>query len=108
MLAEAKLPESTVMICLRGDLAADHEAAERDLVQAEKKGAESLAGAGVAEIVDRIEALEAEMREHTYEFRLRALPRADWRALCNSHPPRRGEDDEIVEPDRFVGINPET
>lgn len=108
MLAEAKLPETTVMICLRGDLAADHEAAERELEQAEKQGSDSLAGSGAAEIADRIEALEAEMREHTYEFRMRALPRKDWRALVAQHPPRRGEDNELIEPDKYIGVNGES
>jgi hypothetical protein len=107
MLAEAKLPESTVPICLRGDLAADHEAFERELEQAEKAGAESLAGSGAGELADRILALEDEMREHTYDFRLRALPRTEWRALCQSHPPRRGDDNEIMEPDKYVGIDTE-
>ncbi len=89
MLAEAKLPEATVEICLRGDLAADHEVLVRELKRAEDSGAESLAGSGAGELADRIVALEDEMREHTYEFRLRALPRAEWRALCHAHPPRR-------------------
>ena len=108
MLAEAKLPEATVEICLRGDLAADHEAAERELERAEKAGADSLAGSGAGELADRILALEDEMREHTYEFRLRALPRPQWRALVAQHPPRRGDDNEIVEPDRYMGVNAET
>lgn len=108
MLAEAKLPEATVPICLRGDLAADHEALERELERAEKTGAGSLAGSGAGELADRILALEDEMREHTYEFRLRALPRVKWRELCHAHPPRRGDDNEIMEPDRYVGINAET
>jgi hypothetical protein len=30
------------------------------------------------------------MREHTYEFRLRALPRAPWRALCRRAPATQG------------------
>lgn len=107
MLAEAKLPEATVMICLRGDLAADHEAAERELEQAEKKSGDSLAGSGAGPIIERIEALEAEMTEHTYEFRLRALPRAEWRALCNEHPPRKGDDGGVVDSDR-IGVNADT
>lgn len=108
LLADAKLPERTVMICLRGDLTADHEAAERELELAEKQGADSLAGSGVGAILSVIEMLETEMREHTYEFRLRALPKPAWRKLCGEHPPRRGDDNEIVEPDRYVGINAET
>jgi hypothetical protein len=107
MLAEAKLPESTVMICLRGDLAADHEAAERELKRAEEASADSLAGSGAGELVDRIEALEVQMREHTYEFRLRALPKPRWRALVAEHPPRRDGDNGIVDSDR-IGVNAET
>jgi hypothetical protein len=91
MLAEAKLPERTVQVCLRGDLVADHEAAERELEAAQRAASNSLAGNNAAAIAERIEALEAEMREHTYEFRLRALPRHEFRALMSAHPPRDGE-----------------
>lgn len=107
MLDAAKLPETTVLVCLRGDLQADHEAAERELERAEAAGTDSLAGSGVGALVDRIQALEAEMREHSYEFRLRALPRAQWRTLVADHPPRRGDDNEIVDTDR-IGVNAET
>jgi hypothetical protein len=103
MLAEAKLPERTVQICLRGDLVADHEAAERELEQAQRNPANSLAGSGAAEIAERIEALELEMREHTYDFRLRALPRHTFRALQVGHPPRDGE-----KQDAGFGVNAET
>lgn len=107
LLAGAKLPERTVMICLRGDLAAEHEHAERELEQAAKTAADSLAGSGVGQIVERIEALEAEMREHSYEFRLRALKRPDWRALVDQHPPRKDDDGLVVPTDR-IGVNAET
>jgi len=108
LLAGAALPERTVMICLRGDLAADHEAAERELEQAAKTAGDSLAGNGAAEIADRIEALEARMREHSYEFRLRALPKPKWRKLVAGHPPRRDDDNEMLEPDKYLGVNAET
>jgi hypothetical protein len=107
MLAEAALPETTVQICLRGDLAADHELAERELEQAQKQAPDSLAGNGAAAIAERIEGLEAQMREHTYDFRLRALPRPAWRALVASHEPRRTADNEIDPADR-MGVNSET
>lgn len=106
-LAAARLPERIVPICLRGDLVADHEAAERELEQAQKTANDSLAGNGVGPIVDRIEALEAEMREHTHDFRLRALPKPAWRVLVGEHPPRRNEDGSMVDADRS-GINSAT
>jgi hypothetical protein len=108
MLAEAKLPERTVEICLRGDLVADHEQAERDLEQAQKTATDSLAGSGVGEIVQRIEALEAEMRDSTVTFTLRALSKPRYRELVQAHPPRRGDDGEIVDDDKGMGLNVET
>lgn len=102
VLAEAKLPECTVQLCLRGDLVAEHEAAERELEQAQKTPADSLAGTGAGPIAQRIEDLEAQMQDSTYTFRLRALPRPEWRALCAAHPPRRGEDNEILPEDRML------
>jgi hypothetical protein len=110
MLASAKLPEKTVQICLRGDLAAEHETAEKALEQAEKNAlsADSLDGGGVGELADRLEALEAQMREHTYPFRLRALPKPKWRALVAEHQPRRDDDGEVLAADRFLGVNADT
>jgi hypothetical protein len=109
MLAEAKMAEKSVAICLRGDLVADHEAAERDLELAQKKpAANSLDGNGVGAIIDRIEALEDEMREHTYDFRFRALPKPDFRALIAEYPPRRGDDGEVVAEDRYIMANYDT
>lgn len=107
LLASAKLPEKTVLICLRGDLAAEHEQAERDLEQAQRTAFDSLEGSGAGEIAERVRALEDEMREASHPFRLRALPRPVWRALVAAHPPRRGEDNEIVPEDRML-VNSET
>lgn len=114
-LAAAKLPERTVEICLRGDLVAEHEEAERQLKLAEKTSGDSLAGNGTAELVERIEALEAEMREATQTFTLRALPhrrsarddRPTHSELKKSHPPRR-ENGEVIEADQEFGYNVET
>ena len=107
MMAEARLPERTVQICLRGDLVADHEAAERELERAEKAAITSLAGNGTAEIADRIQALEEQMREHTYAFRLRAMPKPKFRAIVAAHPSRRDDEGRVIDADR-LGVNSET
>lgn len=104
LLAGAKLPERTVPVCLRGDLVADFEAADRELEQAQKQPATSLAGSGTGALVERLDALAAEMREHTYTFRLRAMPRHAWRELMAAHPPRE-KDGELVIEDRITGAN---
>jgi hypothetical protein len=107
MLAEAKLPERTVEICLRGDLIAEHQQAERDLERAKKAGGNSLAGDGSGEIAERIQALEAEMQESIYPFRLRGLPGPDFRAFKAEHPIRI-EDGEANKQDAVFGFNVET
>jgi hypothetical protein len=107
LLADAKLPEKTVPTCLRGDLVAAHEAAETELDAASRATGDSLAGNGAGAIAERIEALETQMRDSTYPFRFRALPKPRWRALCGEHPPRRGDDGEVVDTDR-IGVNAET
>jgi hypothetical protein len=105
LLAGAKLPERTVQICLRGDLVADHEAAERELEVAGRTVGDSLAGSGTGAIVERIEALEAQMREHTYPFRLRAVSKPAFRALVAAYPPRRDAEGNIVPEDRVILCN---
>jgi hypothetical protein len=105
MLAEAKLPEAEVRICMRGDLAAAHEAAEHELEQAEKNASDSLAGNGTGEIADRIQAIEAEMQDSIYPFVLRALPAPRFRAFKADYPPRIGEDGEPNKQDAVFGFN---
>lgn len=107
LLADAKLPERTIPICLRADLAAEFDLLERDLADRQQRPTTSLAGSGAGELAKRIEALQAQMREHTYPFRLRALKRHQFRELVNAHPPRRGDDGEIIESDRLSACNTE-
>jgi hypothetical protein len=109
-LKGAKPPERSVPICLRGDLVAEWEAAERDLERAQKQRSDSKeGGADVSALIERIEQLQAEMSEHTDNFRLRALPRHRFRELVLAHPPRvDGDDGELRREDRQLGVNRDT
>jgi hypothetical protein len=106
-LKDAKLPERSVSVCLRGDLVAEWEQAERDLERAQKQPSDSKEGVGVGALVDRIEALQAEMSEHADDFRLRALPRHKFRKLVVAHPPRKDGGD-VNREDNQLGVNRET
>lgn len=109
LIRGAKLPERTVPICLRADLVAEIEAAERDLTEAQRAPRDSLAaGSRVRELAERIEALRERMQEHTISFRLRALPRPRWRELIAEHPPRKGEDGSVDERDKYIGVDTST
>lgn len=111
-LKAARLPEDSVPVCLRGDLAADFEAAERDLKRAQESRSDSLEE-GVGPIIDRLDALRADMLEHTEDFRIRALPKPAFRALVAAHPPRRavkddGSEGDLDAGDVNMGVNRET
>lgn len=108
LLAAARLPERTVAVCLRGDLVAEFEDVDRRLQALQGKPSDSLAGNGQAELVEQLEALQQQMREHTYPFRLRALPKHQFQRLLADHPPRRDEAGELVAVDAAIGVNTET
>ena len=108
LLAAAKLPERTVPICLRGDLVAEFEDLERQLNEALRVPSNSAEGDGSGPIAERMEELREEMRQHTYQFRLRAMKRPRWHAFCAEHPPRKGDDGEILPIDRVRLVNIET
>lgn len=107
LLAGAKLPECTVAICLRGDLNAEHESLDRQLGKLIDTPVTKFGGDGRGELQQRIRDLEAEMEASTAEFRLRALPRREWRELVAKHQPRI-EDGKVNETDAALGINTET
>ena len=109
LLTAARLPERTVPICLRGDLVAEFEGLERQLDEALRVPSNSAEGDGAGPIAERMEHLRKEMREHTYQFRLRAMTRPRWHEFIGEHPPRKAEDsDEIDARDRLRGVNIET
>ena len=99
LIKSARLPENSAPICLRGDLAMRLEQLERDLVDAHDADAAgtSLADGGNArKVAEEIEALQAEMREHTHAFAFRALPTRKYRDLLEDHPPREDHKDDAI------------
>lgn len=108
LIRGAKLPETTVQVCLAADLVAEFEQLERDLADARRETGASLAGGSKArEIAERIEAIRQEMTESTVDFRLRAMTRVGWREFVAKHPPRK-VDGKVHEDDRYLGVNADT
>lgn len=108
LLAAAKLPERTVPVCLRGDLVAAHEAADRALAEALRTPPTGKEDGGAGPLIAEVERLQKQMRDSTYQFRLRAMDRAAFRALMAANPPRRTENDEPDPGDVQTGFNRET
>lgn len=101
ILAMARPPETTVDLCLRGDLGQRVGELEEELAGLEDDG--SLAGpsAQARELAEEIERLRAEMAESTVTFRFRGLPRTEYAALLKDHKPRKELDEIDVNWDTF-------
>lgn len=103
LIQQAQRPETTVPLCLRGDLVAEWERRERELRDRRNAPNRTLAGNDVTELAKEVAALEDQMRESTVEFRLRAVHRREWMQLLADHPPREGN-----QFDKGLGLNSET
>lgn len=93
LVAAARLRETSVPICLAGDLQGEMEDLERQLadVAAVAASTASLADEDPrAAIVERMAALREEMGELTVQVRLRAVPAKAWSDLVAAHPPQPG------------------
>lgn len=108
IIRNAKPLERSVPICLAGDMVAQHEELGRQLAAAEREAAgaaASLSGSGVPALARQIAELEEAMKDHTINFRLKALPRGRWAKLVAAHPPRTDEQGKAADD---KGFNTET
>jgi len=103
LLNSARLPESTVTVCLRGDLQAEWDRLNAKLAELRSAPGRKLTdNAEASTVAARIREIEGQMKESTIELTLRALPRREWLRLLRDHP--RGGDDG----DKAMGLNTET
>jgi hypothetical protein len=106
-LAAAKPLRKLVPICLRGDLVAEFEAAEAQLVDLKRKENISAASLDDGEeqmvLAQRLEALTEQMKAESVPFVLQAVSRSEWVRLIAANPPRDG-----VEIDQRMGLNNDT
>lgn len=87
LLGQAKLPERTATVYLRGDLVARVEEAERERAALAGWSQQKMSDVDPAKAVTaRIEKLRREMADSQVTFTLRALPRQAWSDLITSHP----------------------
>ncbi len=106
-ISKAATPaESVVSICVAGALVAEHQRLEAELEAAQDAeittGTKLSSRSPVKKLAQRIRDLEAQMREQTFEFVFRALPRRGWSELRDAHPPREGKERvERWNPDTF-------
>ena len=111
LVRSSRRPERTVPICLRGDLVAEFEDLDRQLADelakpsaTDKRLGQRPAGQATAEA---ILALREQMAASTVVFRLRALAPKRWGELRAEHPPRKGDDGDVLDADG-MGVNTDT
>ena len=107
VLRKATLATRTVSICVAGELAGEHEdlvAELEKLTIAAATAPARLGGNGkdpaAVAVAERIQVVEAEMAEATYDFRFRALSSKAWSDLLAAHPDPKRE--RMFAPDTFV------
>lgn len=87
IIGTAKLPETTVRLCPRGDLAAEHNALSAQLAALGEFTPSSLADTDPrAPIAASLVDLEERMRDLEVPFTFRALGRRKYRELMGQHP----------------------
>lgn len=97
VIREAKRPERTATVCLRGDLVSEHEDLEKHLVKTRAEGGET------DPIVGRIAELQQAMQNAMVTFRFRAIGSMGSLDLAAGHPARPDDDD-----DKRLGYNRST
>lgn len=100
-----KLAEESTVICLRPDLIEAWEEANDQLQELVASGMKpprvGSKPTDQIELAKLVTELEAEIEANSATFRFRALPKDEWRALCDNHPPRKGNEvDSLVGYDR--------
>lgn len=109
LLSQARLPERSITLCLRGDLQAEWEDLARQRAELlTGPGAGSLAGSPTRAIDARMEELRGQMAEAEVRFRVRALSHRDYQRLTDAHPPRVGPDGKTLPADLAEEVNTET
>lgn len=91
VIASAKLREHSIKLCLRGDLAAEHEEAVAALEALLRDGLSDSLAAPAVEAAKRVRDLEDQMRESSTVFRFRALGDREYRSLKAAHPGSDGQ-----------------
>lgn len=93
--------EESTQIVLSGDLMAQWEkldaelAASRDKDMAGNRLADGIS-ARTRELAEQVADLEQQIAEQAVDVRFRAMHKDRWRALCDNHPPRKGDEFDML------------
>lgn len=97
VLAQAKPKTTTVRVCLRGDLLAEHERLERELAVARRLDETENRHAEAPGVARRLQELEAEIDKAQVEFTFQAIGQKAWTDLGAEHPPTEADEQAGLE-----------
>lgn len=111
ILDQASLAETTVALCLNGRLRAQYEQVKARIDERTADNAPDPADdrLNTRPYVDpeqpELDRLVEQMRAHTVEFTLRALPKPEWNDLFAKYPPRSDRQTGKRNPRDMIGVN---
>lgn len=106
LIRGAKLRTDEFRVCVDPDLVDEHARLQADLAADKATTADSFAGGGrSAEIQARIDGVLEEMEASIVTLVLRALPRREYRAMLDAHPPRKDADGKTLPRDERYGVD---
>lgn len=105
LIRGAKLRRDEYRVCVDPDLVDEYERLLEQKAAAKEAARDSLAGGAVLDLETQIGALREEMEEATVTLVLQALPRREYRALVDKHPPRKDADGKVLPQDERVGVD---
>lgn len=101
---QPRLREQTRLICLRPDLLDAWEEANEELSKLKSESGPgrlaSRSSKRMRELAEAVQAVEAQIDETQLRVTFRAMPKDEWSALTEKHPPRRGN-----QVDQFLGYD---
>ncbi len=108
LIRGGKLRTGEFRVCLDPDLIAEYEQLldQREVAKAAVR--DSLAAGPVTAFDGPIAELLERMEAATLTLKLTALPRPEFRALADKHPPRRDADDKLTHSEDIIGVNCES
>ena len=106
LIRSGKPRTDQLRVCLDPDLVGQYEQAVSARDAAKDDARDSLAGGAVVELDAEIEQLLEQMQASTITLVVKALPRAEFRAICDRHPQRKDTEGKLTHPTRdYLGVD---
>ncbi|WP_433078850.1 hypothetical protein ACQP1P_38525 [Dactylosporangium sp. CA-052675] len=97
LIRSAKRRTDTYDLCTDPDIVAEYEALLEEIAAEAAASSEKLSGGRTAELQQQLDDVIARGAKTTVTLTFQALPRAQFRALVDKHPPRKDDKGEIID-----------